>query len=225
MKINEKPQVFGYGLCQCGCGAKTAIATRNRTKGGHVKGEPFRFLPGHRESQFRSHQERFESHIYPDPNSGCFLFDGSESDGGYSQFEIDGKKFGAHRLAVFWSIGRLSADDVVIHKCDTPCCVNPDHLLVATDLANVADRARKRRSSRKGASLPLGVSYRDGRFQATVSLPGTGGRQKRLGRYDTIEEAASVVANAHEALYGPSLATEDVIARAAARAELYGAKP
>lgn len=36
------------GLCMCGCGAKTAIATRNRADRGWVEGTPKRFLPTHR---------------------------------------------------------------------------------------------------------------------------------------------------------------------------------
>lgn len=35
------------GLCQCGCGEKTPIATRNRTHGGFVKGKPIRYIRGH----------------------------------------------------------------------------------------------------------------------------------------------------------------------------------
>ena len=35
------------GLCQCGCGKTTAIATRNRKNLGWIKGEPLRYLRGH----------------------------------------------------------------------------------------------------------------------------------------------------------------------------------
>lgn len=35
------------GLCECGCGEPTPIATRNRSRIGHVKGQPIRFLVGH----------------------------------------------------------------------------------------------------------------------------------------------------------------------------------
>lgn len=37
-----------FGRCHCGCGRKTKIASRSRFSMGHVKGEPFKFLPGHR---------------------------------------------------------------------------------------------------------------------------------------------------------------------------------
>ena len=35
------------GLCQCGCGQKTSIATRNRTKPLLTKGQPRHYLSGH----------------------------------------------------------------------------------------------------------------------------------------------------------------------------------
>lgn len=35
------------GLCECGCGHKTKIATQTRADIGHVKGQPVRFLQGH----------------------------------------------------------------------------------------------------------------------------------------------------------------------------------
>ena len=37
-----------YGYCHCGCGRLTSIATQSDTKRGYVKGEPKRFVTGHR---------------------------------------------------------------------------------------------------------------------------------------------------------------------------------
>ncbi len=34
-------------LCQCGCGRKTRLATRNDVRWGYIKGQPVRFLNGH----------------------------------------------------------------------------------------------------------------------------------------------------------------------------------
>lgn len=39
--------VFGYGLCECGCGQKTTIASRTDKSRGAVKGEPRRFVRSH----------------------------------------------------------------------------------------------------------------------------------------------------------------------------------
>src|SRR3990167_2244306 len=37
----------GYGLCECGCGAKTAIANGTDHRYGSVRGQPRRFIKGH----------------------------------------------------------------------------------------------------------------------------------------------------------------------------------
>ncbi len=35
------------GFCQCGCGGKTTVATRNDARAGKVKGEPAKYICGH----------------------------------------------------------------------------------------------------------------------------------------------------------------------------------
>lgn len=35
------------GMCECGCGKLAPVAKKTRTKVGHKKGQPVRFLPGH----------------------------------------------------------------------------------------------------------------------------------------------------------------------------------
>jgi hypothetical protein len=37
-----------YGYCHCGCGGLAPIATATKRSKGHVKGEPLRFILGHR---------------------------------------------------------------------------------------------------------------------------------------------------------------------------------
>lgn len=35
------------GLCLCGCGAKTTVATKTNRRLGHVRGKPIRYVHGH----------------------------------------------------------------------------------------------------------------------------------------------------------------------------------
>lgn len=121
--------------------------------------------------------ERFDAFIYTEPNSGCHLFAGGCGTNGYGQFWLNGKKVAAHRFAWERSGRRLPPELHVLHKCDTPCCVNPDHLFLGADQDNADDKCRKLRRPRR--PHPFGVSpNRKGIYRSSVT---TGGTKRHLG--------------------------------------------
>lgn len=66
---------------------------------------------------------------------------------GYGQFSIKGRNVRAHRFS--WEISRctnIPAEGVIMHLCDNPSCVNPIHLVLGTNLMNLADMVRKGRN-------------------------------------------------------------------------------
>jgi hypothetical protein len=76
----------------------------------------------------------------------CWLWTGRLTDKGYGQVKHRGKACRAHRVAWReWKNGRLGSR-VLLHICDTPRCINPDHLRVGTQLHNVHDMIRKGRA-------------------------------------------------------------------------------
>lgn len=84
--------------------------------------------------------ERYASQIMPEPNSGCWLWIGSRTSSGYGNIRIGDRNTYAHRLAYEAANGTGSAAGSVIrHKCDTPCCCNPDHLVSGTHKDNSRD--------------------------------------------------------------------------------------
>jgi len=86
----------------------------------------------------------------PVTESGCWIWLGSTTKSGYGRICIDRKDHLAHRFALSVSGGNVSKSDLVMHKCDNPICVNPEHLQIGTQCDNMKDMARKGRSS-KGA--------------------------------------------------------------------------
>jgi HNH endonuclease len=96
-------------------------------------------------------RERFFQFIAYEPMSGCWLWTGGVNNHGYGLIH-PGKDYQttlsmvfAHRVS--WEMHRGPIPDGmdVLHKCDTPPCVNPDHLFVGTHASNMADASKKGR--------------------------------------------------------------------------------
>lgn len=100
----------------------------------------------------RTALERFYEKTVRDP-SGCLLWIASTLPKGYGRF---GDAHGSH-LAHRWIFERthgvrLSRLQFVLHSCDTPGCVEIDHLRVGTAKENTADMDRRGRRPRIGPS-------------------------------------------------------------------------
>lgn len=82
----------------------------------------------------------------PVPEAGCWLWLGSTSSRGYGYSGIKGAPSLAHRASYEAFSGPIPAGMCICHKCDTPACVNPDHLFAGTNLDNMRDMCAKGRS-------------------------------------------------------------------------------
>lgn len=89
-----------------------------------------------------------------EPNSGCWLWIGSAHK---SKTHVYGEmaKVKAHRISYAMHKGPIPEGMVVMHKCDTPLCVNPLHLKMGTVAENNADMCAKGRQ-RVGATFAIG---------------------------------------------------------------------
>ena len=78
--------------------------------------------------------------------NGCWQWLASFNKKGYGVF-IWGKRkrTGAHRAAWLFFRGAIPEGMHVLHHCDNPGCVNPEHLFLGDNDANVADKVAKSR--------------------------------------------------------------------------------
>lgn len=81
----------------------------------------------------------------PEPNTGCWLWTGPVCVKGYGVGRWN-RVTRSHRVSWAAFRGGIPAGMCVCHKCDTPSCVNPDHLFLGTNADNVRDRLQKGRS-------------------------------------------------------------------------------
>lgn len=92
------------------------------------------------------------SNTYPEPNTGCWLWAGMVNVSGYGIMKVASlpqfKTPLTHRISYYLHKGSFNYNLQVLHKCDTPICVNPDHLFLGTHQDNMIDRTRKNRTNR-----------------------------------------------------------------------------
>lgn len=90
--------------------------------------------------------DRFNEKIRVTP--GCWEWIAGKDAKRYGMFWKDGRTVHAHRVSHELFIGPISEGLVVLHLCDNPSCVNPDHLLAGTSKENSEDMVAKGRQAR-----------------------------------------------------------------------------
>lgn len=76
----------------------------------------------------------------------CLIWKGAISSHGYGSVGFMGKAWMAHRASYYIHTGVDPAKNEVMHTCDTPLCINPNHLTLGSHTDNMLDMEGKKRS-------------------------------------------------------------------------------
>lgn len=100
--------------------------------------------------------QRFTRKIYK--TDSCWLWMGARVGGyglAYTGVKPDGRKdrHYAHRVAYVIAHGFVPSGLEVMHSCDVPRCVNPDHLSLGTHQQNIADRDARGRGKKESPNI------------------------------------------------------------------------
>lgn len=134
-----------------------------------------------RNSRVGDIRDRFFGRFDVQPN-GCWTWNGAKLKMGRYFYggiagKIDGVRYskpgvniGAHRASWILHNGPIPNGEgahgtVVMHKCDNPLCVNPDHLMLGSQQDNVRDMNTKSRGNTSGLdSGNTGTKHRNAAF-------------------------------------------------------------
>lgn len=110
------------------------------------------------ESRFWLKVEKFEL--------GCWLWVGKTNKDNYGIIKHCNRYRRANRVSWVIHFGNIPPGKFVLHRCDNPKCVNPNHLFLGTQADNIADMVSKGRNLAPGAIDPV-VGEQHGRSKLT----------------------------------------------------------
>ena len=104
----------------------------------------------------------------------CWNWHASKEAFGYGHFKYDHRILKAHRFSWEYFRGVIPAGSYVLHKCDNPSCINPNHLFLGTPFDNMQDKIRKGRAVYEMGEKSHNAKLTDAQVQEIRSLYSTG---------------------------------------------------
>jgi len=176
-------------LCACGCGVPVAPKTPGRAAV---------YRHGHNPVPVRQTPlgERFWPKVDRRRPDECWPWLGGRDKDGRGRVWFEGRNMPAPRASLILAGVEVPSDAFACHHCDSPPCVNPEHLYVGTPMTNVSDMdSRGRRVSRVAHPASAGERNHNAKLtDAQVAeirqrYSGTRGEQTALAREYGVTQA------------------------------------
>ena len=90
-------------------------------------------------------KQYFIDRIILDTKTGCWNWALYKDKDGYGGMKRKGKIYRAHRKSWITFKGEIPEGLHVLHHCDNPKCINPDHLYIGTHQDNMDDMVKRGR--------------------------------------------------------------------------------
>ena len=103
-------------------------------------------LSGRKKLRNTSIHEKLYELSMPVTESGCWIWLQYCLPQGHGRVFFRGRLWSTHRAAWEAFKGPIPQGAHVLHKCDVPCCVNPDHLYIGDHAQNMRDVKERGRS-------------------------------------------------------------------------------
>jgi hypothetical protein len=143
------------------------------------------FCAGKKKMESKSLEQRFWEKVNKDgPTMAhmitpCWIWKPYKDGNGYGMFSVNKINRLAHRVSFEINVKPIPFGMCVLHRCDNPSCVRPDHLWIGTQLENIADRDKKGRQVASSGE-------KNGKYTKPEKTP----RGENHGRYTKPERTA-----------------------------------
>lgn len=115
---------------------------------------------------------------------GCWQWLGACDGGGYGRFIYRQEAHAAHRFSYRLYIGEIPDDLCILHRCDNPGCVNPEHHRLGTHSHNMQDKTTKGR-----CKLSPTIELTDAEKVAILALCRQGKSYTSVGKFYGVSAA------------------------------------
>jgi hypothetical protein len=101
-------------------------------------------------------EDRFWRFVTKLSNTECWMWTGSKNPKGYGHLPTGNEQL-SHRLSYLLFKGEIPIKTMILHSCDNPGCVNPNHLYLGDNKQNMIDMISRGRAMPRGKPPKLNI--------------------------------------------------------------------